>query len=98
MAHLNIMGVREQVSGECIKSVHGRLDQITSDAPQECEKECGADQRVKLVCVHVPVWSTFLREEEALQQTTHCCHFTDVHLKNKVRHDYSLSGMVSVCS
>ena len=38
---------------------------------------------MQLVRVHVPVWSAFLWEEEALQKTTHRCHFVDVDLENK---------------
>ena len=94
--YLNIMRVWKQIPCESVKSIHGGLDQITSNAPQECEQECSAYQRVQLVCVHVPVRSTLLREEEALQKTTHCSDLVDVHLQNGERYNKSTpSGMIS---
>ena len=38
---------------------------------------------MQLVCIHVEIWATLLREEKALKKTTHCCHFVYVHLKKK---------------
>jgi len=38
---------------------------------------------MQLVCIHVEIWTTLLREEKALKKATHGGHFVYVHLRKK---------------